>query len=205
MHMQPIVVRRSSNGGAGTLVCCCEIKPVDNESRTKLNKEKQEKKLTWGPNDTYIWAHASSSYPRPVPVFIHLVVAEWSPSSSSLSSSSCCFPQCVVIGFMHSVHPWSMAGDAPQTIYDMVHWFSLSGHPLLITLKSANTLSQQCMDHFSHKFGIHPPCGISRTWLVMFFKDICYTLQGWHLFSSSLCFTHYWRVGEISRVVVIAQ
>jgi hypothetical protein len=33
------------------LVCCCEIKPVDNENRTKLNKEKREKKLTWGPND----------------------------------------------------------------------------------------------------------------------------------------------------------
>jgi len=49
--MQPIVVQWSSNGGAGMLVCCCEIKPVDNKSRTKLNEEKREKKLTWGPND----------------------------------------------------------------------------------------------------------------------------------------------------------
>jgi hypothetical protein len=33
------------------LVCRCKIKPVDKESRTKLNEEKREKKLTWGPND----------------------------------------------------------------------------------------------------------------------------------------------------------
>jgi hypothetical protein len=26
---------------------------------------------------------------------------------------------------------------APKTVYDVVNWFSLSGHPLLITLKSA--------------------------------------------------------------------
>jgi hypothetical protein len=60
--------------------CRCEIKSVDDESRAKLNEEKQEKnirKTYLGAQTTIhiVWARASPSYPRPVPVFIRLVVA----------------------------------------------------------------------------------------------------------------------------------